>query len=104
MDGDTLVLQLIFNASFMIKILIKVKPGASRDEVSVDAENNLSVRIKAKPIDGQANDYLVEYLAKEFNISRSLIQIEKGATSRLKRIAINIEPNRFQEILMKYKR
>jgi len=87
----------------MIKLLIKVKPGASRDEISLDTENNLAVRIKAKPIDGEANDYLVNYLAKELNISRSKIQIEKGATSRLKRIAINIEQSQLDEILNKYK-
>jgi uncharacterized protein (TIGR00251 family) len=87
----------------MIKLLIKVKPGASRDEISLDAENNLSLRIKAKPIDGEANDYLVNYLAKEFNISRSKIYIEKGATSRLKRIAINIEQSQLDTILNKYK-
>ncbi|HXB11143.1 MAG TPA: DUF167 domain-containing protein [Bacteroidia bacterium] len=87
----------------MIKLLIKVKPGATRDEISLDTENNLSVRIKAKPIDGEANDYLVNYLAKEFNISRSKIQIEKGTISRSKRLAINIEQSQLDEILNKYK-
>jgi uncharacterized protein YggU (UPF0235/DUF167 family) len=48
----------------MIKLLIKVKPGASKDEISLDIENNLSIRIKAKPIDGEANEYLVKHLAK----------------------------------------
>ncbi len=75
----------------MIKLLIKVKPNSSKDEISIDSENNITVKIRAKPIDGEANEYLVKYLAEKLAISRSLIQIEKGATSRLKRITINID-------------
>lgn len=61
----------------MVTLLIKVKPGSGKDEISVDAENNISVKIKAKPIDGEANDYLIKYLSKEFGISRGNIQLEK---------------------------
>lgn len=88
----------------MIKLLIKVRPSSAKDEISVDAENNFTVKIRAKPIDGEANEYLVKFLAKEFNISRSFIQIEKGATSRLKRIIINIEQVEFDTIIKKWKR
>jgi uncharacterized protein (TIGR00251 family) len=88
----------------MVTLLIKVKPGSGKDEISIDAENNLSVKIKAKPIDGEANDYLVKYLSKEFNISKGNVQIEKGTTSRLKRIALNIEQAQLDEILKKYRK
>lgn len=88
----------------MIRVVINVKPGASRDEISTDAEGNLLVRIKAKPIEGEANDYLVKYLADEFDISRSKIQLEKGATSRVKRIAIDITQEEFDKLLKKYKK
>jgi len=88
----------------MIIVVIKVKPGSGKDEITLDAEGNLSVKIRAKPIDGEANDYLVKYLAKEFNISRANIQIEKGATSRLKRIALNIQQKQWEEILSSIKK
>ena len=87
----------------MIKLLVKVKPGSGKDAISVDAENNFSIKIKAKPIDGEANDYLVKFLAKEFNISKGSIQIEKGATSRLKRIALAIEQPALDTLIKKYK-
>lgn len=88
----------------MLKLLIKVKPNSSKDEILVDAANNVTVKIRAKPIDGEANDYLVNYLANEFEMSRSLIQIEKGAASRLKRIALNMEPAEWVAIIEKYKK
>jgi uncharacterized protein (TIGR00251 family) len=87
----------------MIKLLVKVKPGSGKDEISVDAENNFSIKITAKPIDGEANDYLVNFLAKEFNISKGRIQIEKGAISRLKRIALAIEQSALDALIKKYK-
>lgn len=87
----------------MIKILIKVKPGSGKDELIIDADNTISIKIKAKPIDGEANDYLVKYLSEKFQISKALIQIHKGATSRLKRININIDQAQFDEILQKLK-
>jgi uncharacterized protein (TIGR00251 family) len=87
----------------MIKLLIKVKPNSAKDEISVDAENNITVKIRTKPVDGEANEYLLKYLAKELGISRSLVQIEKGAVSRLNRIMINIELVEFDTIIKKWK-
>lgn len=86
----------------MVRLLVKVKPGSGKDEITADAEGNLSVKIKAKPIDGEANDYLIKYLSKEFDISRSSIQLEKGAASRLKRIVLDIEKNRLSDLLKRY--
>ncbi|HTA26296.1 MAG TPA: DUF167 domain-containing protein [Bacteroidia bacterium] len=88
----------------MIKLLIKVKPNSAKDEISVDAEGNLTVKIRAKPIDGEANEYLIKYLAKEFDISQSLIQIEKGTTGRHKRIALNIELQKLEEFVKNHKK
>lgn len=88
----------------MIKLLIKVKPNSAVDKISIGPENDITVKIKAKPIDGEANEYLINYLAKEFEISRSLIQIEKGAVSRSKRILLFIEPSKWEEIIIKQKK
>jgi hypothetical protein len=88
---------------YMVKIVINVKPNSSNDEFLVDSENNITVKIRAKPIDGEGNDYLIKYLADEFKISRSLIQIEKGTTSRIKRIVLNMEPAKWELIRKGYK-
>lgn len=83
----------------MVKLLITVKPNSAKDGILVDAENNITVKIKAKPIDGEANEYLVKYLAQELGISRSLIQIEKGATGRHKRVAFNMEQAKLEDLV-----
>jgi uncharacterized protein len=88
----------------MIKLLIKVKPGSSKDEISVDEGNSFTVKIRAKPFGGEANEYLVKYLAKEFAISRSLIQVENGVAGRHKRIAFNMEQLKLDKLIEKYKK
>ena len=68
---------------------IKVKPNSKVDQVSVMADGTLSVKIKALPIDGKANKYLVEYLAKVFGISKAYIQVVKGESNSNKTVQIN---------------
>lgn len=48
----------------------------------------LRVRIKAQPIEGRANKYLIAYLAKEFGISKSKVAIIAGLHSRDKTVSI----------------
>lgn len=55
-------------------IKVKVKPGASKNEV----------RKK-----GKANEKLVELLSDFFNVPKSKIEIIKGQVSREKQIKIN---------------
>jgi uncharacterized protein (TIGR00251 family) len=62
----------------MVSLHIKVKPGAFKDEITTDEEGMLLVKIKERPIKGAANTYLIKFLSKEFNVSKSSIVIEKG--------------------------
>ncbi len=74
----------------MISLHIKVKPGSFKDEITFDTEGTLTVKIREKPIDGAANDYLVKYLAKQFNLNKSCVTLEKGSTTKYKTINLHI--------------
>ena len=88
----------------MTSLHIKVKPGTFKDEVLFDNEGNLIVKIRGKPIDGAANDYLIKFLAKEFKISKAHIILEKGQTSPFKKITLNLSQNELEILLDKYKK
>ena len=88
----------------MVSLHLKVKPGSSKDEILFDAEGNLVVKIREKPIDGAANDYLIKFLSKEFKISKSSIVLEKGQTSPFKKILVNLNPAELEEILSRYRK
>ena len=86
----------------MVSIYIKVKPGSSRDEISIDKEGSWVVRIREKPIQGAANDYLIKFLSKEMKIPKSSILIEKGHISPVKKISIQMTPEELQNWITRY--
>ena len=87
----------------MISIHVKVKPGSFKDEISIDENNQWIIKIREKPIDGAANEYLIKFLSKELKVKKSDIVIEKGLTSQFKRIQINVNEEKLLEITNKYK-
>lgn len=70
-----------------------LQPRASKDEFVGLHGQSLKIRIKAPPVDGKANDYLMKFLAKQFGVSKRSITIISGELSQEKRIKID-EPQR----------
>lgn len=70
---------------------LRVVPGASRSDWSVDDEQ-LRVRIQAPPVDGKANRALIRFLASEFGVRPKDVSIERGESSRSKRVRISAPP------------
>lgn len=78
----------------MTTLAIKLTPGAASDRIDgwdVDADGRpiLKVRVRARPVEGEANAALLKLLAKALNVPKSAVSLERGGQSRLKRIAID---------------
>ncbi len=69
-------------------IRLKIVPNSSRNELIIE-DDFLKVKVTAQPIDNKANKALVEFLAKQFKIPKSYIEIIKGNTSKEKTILIS---------------
>ncbi len=67
---------------------VRVVPRASRSEIVGEHDGALKIRIASPPVDGAANTELIRVLAKEFNVSKSAVEILSGQTSRTKQIKI----------------
>lgn len=67
---------------------VYVQPRASRDEVTGWHKRGLKIRLKAPPVDGEANKQLMKFLAKLFKVPISKISLLKGETSRQKTLTI----------------
>lgn len=63
---------------------ITVKPGSSQEKIVATGENELTVYLRAKPHDGEANDALVKLLSKHFKVGKTSIKISRGAHSHTK--------------------
>ncbi len=69
-------------------LAVRIQPRASKDEIIVQSDGSLKIRLTAPPVDGAANEALIACLAKVLRVSRSQIEILSGHTSREKRIRI----------------
>ena len=67
---------------------ISVSPNAPRTEVTGWHDGALRLRLSAPPVDGAANDALVEFLAAHFDCAKRHVRIVSGEKSRSKRVAI----------------
>ncbi|GAB3314958.1 hypothetical protein GCM10027299_03750 [Larkinella ripae] len=78
---------------------VKVKPGSKVDKLFYDAAGQVNAKIKAPAQDGKANAYLVEFLARQFGLARSAIEITAGFTNPHKRLEISADENRISQVL-----
>lgn len=76
-----------------IKLRVRVTPRASRSEIAGLHGDALKIRLHAPPVDGAANEALIEFLADALDVPRSTVHIERGHTGRSKEITIRGHPD-----------
>lgn len=67
-----------------VRVSIRVQPKASTTAIAGLHGDAIKVRVTAPPVDGAANDALVELLASTFGIPKRGITIVAGTSSRSK--------------------
>jgi uncharacterized protein (TIGR00251 family) len=77
---------------------VHVQPRASKDELVGYHGDRLKIRIKAPPVDGKANQYLIGFLAEVFKVSKRDILLMSGESSREKRFKI-LSPQAIPDII-----
>jgi uncharacterized protein (TIGR00251 family) len=83
-------------------IAVKVTPRAKKNELTgVTEDGTVKIKVTAPPVDGQANQALVKFLAEFFDIPQSNVEIIAGQTSRDKLIAISsVDPQVVQDMIL----
>lgn len=77
----------------MTTLAIKLTPGAASDRIDgwdVDADGRpiLKVRVRARPVEGEANAALIKLLAKALGVPKSAVSLARGGQSRTKMVAV----------------
>ena len=67
---------------------IRVQPRASRNEIAGPVGDQLKIRLTTPPVDGKANQHLLEFLAKKCGVSKNRVELLSGASARNKRVSI----------------
>lgn len=72
-----------------VRLEVKVQPRSSRNELLGFQQGVLKVKLTAPPVEGEANQALISFLAEVFGTSKRNVVILRGETSRLKLVGIH---------------
>ncbi|MGV8119326.1 MAG: DUF167 domain-containing protein [Candidatus Xenobiia bacterium LiM19] len=68
------------------QLAIAVHPRSAHDGITDFRDGVLHIRLRAAPVDGRANEALIEILSELFDIRKSSLSIVRGEHSREKLI------------------
>ncbi|HMF90978.1 MAG TPA: DUF167 domain-containing protein [Candidatus Angelobacter sp.] len=71
-----------------VTFTVKVHPRARKNAVTGVVGDALKLALTAPPLEGRANQAVVEFFAYLFEIPRASVTIASGETSRVKRILV----------------
>lgn len=70
-------------------LAVRVIPRAARNElVEIQADGTLKLRLHAAPVDGKANQELIEFLADLLEIAPNKLELVAGHSGRNKLVSI----------------
>lgn len=78
----------------MANLPVRLTPGAAADRIDgwdVDADGRpvLRVRVRARPVEGEANAALLKLLARTLRVPKSAVSLDRGGQSRLKMVSVD---------------
>jgi hypothetical protein len=71
------------------RVSLYIQPGAAKTQIAGMHDGLIKVRVAAPPVDGAANQALVEFVAKRLDIPKSRVRVVSGLTSRRKVLEID---------------
>jgi uncharacterized protein (TIGR00251 family) len=84
-----------------VTLSIRVTPRSSRNRIDGPVGDALKIRLNAPPVEGKANETLVEFLAETLGLPRRAVRLEAGAQTRLKRVRImGLDANTVEQRLL----
>ncbi|HWA42922.1 MAG TPA: DUF167 family protein [Hypericibacter adhaerens] len=90
-----------------LRLKVRLTPRARRSAIDglapeADGSVALKVAVTAVPEKGQANEALIELLAREWRIARSRITLESGASDRRKLLHLAGDPMALESLLTEW--
>jgi uncharacterized protein YggU (UPF0235/DUF167 family) len=70
-------------------ITVRAKPRSSVSSLELESPGTWIARLRASPVEGEANAELVGLVAKRFGCPKSSVVVVAGASARLKLIRIS---------------
>lgn len=71
-----------------VTFAVRVISRARQNQIVGVEGDSIKIRLTAPPLEGRANEALVDLLSERLNVSRSSVEIVRGTKSRLKIIRL----------------
>jgi uncharacterized protein (TIGR00251 family) len=71
-----------------VELLVKAKPRSAKTRLLGEREGALEVQLSAPPVDGAANEALVELIADWVGVPKRQVNLVSGEKARLKRVRV----------------
>src|SRR5437763_15165125 len=71
-----------------LELSVVVVPRASRTRICGVHQDRLKVQLSAPPVDGAANEALIELLASTLGVKKSAVELVSGQTGKRKHLRI----------------
>lgn len=72
----------------VITLTLHVQPGAKRSEIAGLHGGALKIKLAAPPVEGRANEALLKFVAKTFEVPLRNVELLQGTQSRHKVVAV----------------
>jgi uncharacterized protein len=72
-----------------VRFSVHVQPRASRTEIAGEHGTAIKVRLHSPPVDGAANQELIDFLSEKLGVSRRAVRITGGQSSRAKTVEVD---------------
>lgn len=99
--------KFVVNDKFQLKsaneliVELYVQPGAKVSQVIGCHGERLKIKISSPPVDGKANQEIIDFFAKLFDIARRDVELISGEKSRNKRVLLRGDAQVFMDTLQK---
>jgi uncharacterized protein (TIGR00251 family) len=71
-----------------VVLTVHIQPKASTTECVGIHGDAIKIRVAAPPVDGAANDELIQFIARRLSIPTASVRIHSGASGRHKRVLV----------------
>jgi len=72
-----------------VRVSVYLQPRGSRSELLGVFDDRLKIRVAAPPVDGEANEALLRFLAKLARVPRASVSLIAGQRSRRKTASVS---------------
>ena len=83
-----MTLRITTNASGVC-LEVQIQPRSSRNQIVGEQDGRLKIKLTAPPVEGEANQALINYLAQLLQVPKKNVKLLKGESARHKLIEIS---------------